>query len=78
MLSPAAELTAGLVFLASTVGFIAWYGEGMKLFFVIAIGQAGGILIGKATEFYTAGNLFFVSQKLLKQGLQPILFLELP
>ena len=63
-----AELTAAVVFLASTAGFIFWYGEGMKLFFVIAMGQAGGILIGKATEFYTAGKPVFRITKASKTG----------
>ena len=54
-----AELTAGLLFLSVTAGLMLWYGEGMKLFFVVTLGQAGGILIGKATEFYTAGKPVF-------------------
>ena len=63
-----AELTAGLIFLAGAAGFISWYGEGMKLFFVVALGQAGGILIGKATEFYTAGKPVFRITRASKTG----------
>ena len=64
----ASELTAGLIFLILTAGFIFWSGETMKLFFVIAMGQAGGILIGKATEFYTAGRPVFRITQASKTG----------
>lgn len=63
-----AELTAGLVFLAGTAAFIVWHGEGIKLFFVATLGQAGGILIGKATEFYTAGKPVFRITRASKTG----------
>ena len=64
----ASELTAGLTFLILTAGFIFWSGETMKLFFVIAMGQAGGILIGKVTEFYTAGKPVFRITQASKTG----------
>ena len=49
------EATAGLLFLALSGGLIAFLGGGFNLFLVILAGQLGGILIGKVTEFYTAG-----------------------
>ena len=63
-----AELTSGFVFLLSAFAFIFWYGDGMKLFFVVVLGQAGGILIGKATEFYTAGKPVFRITRASKTG----------
>ncbi|MBC6415266.1 MAG: sodium-translocating pyrophosphatase [Bdellovibrionales bacterium] len=64
----ASELTAGVIFLLLTGIFIFISGEGMKLFFVITMGQAGGILIGKVTEFYTAGKPVFRITKASKTG----------
>ena len=52
----ASEATAGLIFLLVTAGLIVWTGGGLKLFLVVLAGQIGGILIGKVTEFYTAGR----------------------
>ena len=63
-----AELTAGSVFLLSTFAFLFFYGSGMKLFFVVVLGQVGGILIGKATEFYTAGKPVFRIIRASKTG----------
>ena len=63
-----AELTGGLVFLALSAGFLFFFDVTMKLFFVILAGQAGGILIGKVTEFYTAGKPVFRVAKASKTG----------
>ena len=51
-----AELTGGFLFLAVTAGILWFMGLTPKLFLVILAGQVGGILIGKVTEFYTAGR----------------------
>ncbi|MCY4512304.1 MAG: sodium-translocating pyrophosphatase [Bdellovibrionales bacterium] len=51
-----AELTAGVLFLAATAACIIPGTGNYRLFFVILLGQVGGILIGKITEFYTAGK----------------------
>ena len=50
------ELTAGVLFLALAAGCILPGTGNYKLFFVIFLGQLGGILIGKITEYYTAGR----------------------
>ena len=50
------EATSGILFLVLTGGMLAFFGGALNLFFVILAGQLGGILIGKATEFYTAGR----------------------
>ena len=63
-----AELTAGLLFLALTAGVLLFMDATTKLFFVILAGQAGGILIGKVTEFYTAGRPVFRVAQASKTG----------
>ena len=50
------EATAGILFVALAGGLIAYFGGTLNLFLVILAGQLGGILIGKVTEFYTAGR----------------------
>ena len=63
-----AELTTGLLFLA-IVGGVFWFmNVTPKLFFVILAGQVGGILIGKVTEFYTAGPPVFRVAQASKTG----------
>lgn len=52
----ASELTAGLIFLGLAASTIFTIGGGYKLFLVVLFGQLGGILIGKVTEYYTAGK----------------------
>ena len=64
----ASELTAGILFLALAGGLIGLFGGGFKLFFVILAGQVGGILIGKVTEFYTAGKPVYRIVKASKTG----------
>ena len=63
-----AELTGGLLFLILSAGFLVVFGATMKLFFVIVAGQVGGILIGKVTEFYTAGKPVFRVAQASKTG----------
>ena len=63
-----AELTGGLLFLILSAGFLLFFSATVKLFFVILAGQAGGILIGKVTEFYTAGKPVFRVAKASKTG----------
>ncbi len=62
------EATAGLLFLALSAGLIFAFGGGSNLFFVILAGQLGGILIGKATEFYTAGRPVYRVAQASKTG----------
>ena len=63
-----AELTAGSIFLALSGGMIFFSGVSMNIFFVIFTGQIGGILIGKITEFYTAGKPVFRVAEASKTG----------
>ena len=63
-----AELTGGLLFLILAAGFLLLSEATMNLFFVIVAGQVGGILIGKVTEFYTAGKPVFRVAKASKTG----------
>ena len=51
----ASELITGILFLLSSAFYIFFYGGNQALFFVVLFGQVGGILIGKITEYYTAG-----------------------
>lgn len=50
------ELTAGVLFLGAAALCLIPTTGNYRLFFVILLGQAGGIFIGKITEFYTAGK----------------------
>lgn len=52
----ATEALTGTLFLLLTGGLLVCFGSHWNLFFVILAGQLGGILIGKVTEFYTAGR----------------------
>ncbi|MCY4322010.1 MAG: sodium-translocating pyrophosphatase [Bdellovibrionaceae bacterium] len=63
-----AELTGGLLFLIVTAFYLLFTGATLKLFFVVLAGQLGGILIGKITEFYTAGRPVFRVAKASKTG----------
>ena len=63
-----AELISGLLFLSMTAGLLLFNGAGFKLFYVILAGQVGGILIGKVTEFYTAGRPVYRIVKASKTG----------
>ena len=63
-----AELTTGLLFLAITGGIFWFISITPKLFIVILAGQVGGILIGKVTEYYTAGRPVFRVAKASKTG----------
>ena len=51
-----AELTSGILFLLFGLGVILACGGGYKLCLAVLLGQIGGILIGKSTEYYTAGK----------------------
>ena len=66
----ASEILAGVLFLALSAFWIFFYGkgDGWNLFFVIVSGQLAGILIGKVTEFYTAGRPVFRVAKASKTG----------
>ena len=62
------ELVSGFLFL-SLAGALFWFaGGGLNLFLTIAAGQCGGILIGKVTEFYTAGRPVFRVAEASKTG----------
>ena len=50
-----AELTAGALFLSVVAVILLPFSGSGNLFWVILLGQIGGILIGKITEYYTAG-----------------------
>ncbi|MCZ0932403.1 MAG: sodium-translocating pyrophosphatase [Oligoflexia bacterium] len=63
-----AELTTGFLFLAITAGIFWSMAITPKLFLVILAGQLGGILIGKVTEFYTAGQPVFRVARASKTG----------
>lgn len=62
------EATAGLLFLAFAGGLLVFFGGSLNLFLVILAGQLGGILIGKVTEFYTAGKPVYQVVKASKTG----------
>ena len=62
------EGIAGLLFLLATGGFLLWNGGGWNLFLVVLAGQIGGILIGKVTEFYTAGGPVYKVAEASKTG----------
>ena len=62
------EGLAGLLFLGFAGFLIACFGGGMNLFWVILAGQMGGLLIGKITEFYTAGKPVWRITKASKTG----------
>ena len=62
------EATSGILFLVLTGGMLAFFGGALNLFFVILAGQLGGILIGKATEFYTAGRPVYRVAQASKTG----------
>lgn len=62
------EITAGLLFL-SLVGLLLFiHDSSIKIFLVIMLGQLGGFLIGKITEFYTSGWPVYKIIKASKTG----------
>ena len=63
-----AEATSGFLFLALTAILINAFGGSFKLFIAILAGQLGGILIGKVTEFYTAGKPVYRVAEASKTG----------
>ena len=63
-----AELAAGALFLAGAGGAVLLFGGGWRLLLAILSGLAGGMLIGKATEYYTAGRPVFRVAKASKTG----------
>ena len=62
------EVTSGILFLVLTGGMLVFFGGALNLFFVILAGQLGGILIGKVTEFYTAGRPVYRVAQASKTG----------
>ena len=62
------ELCAGILFLVLAAVTILMAGGGIKLFLVVLVGQIGGILIGKVTEFYTAGKPVYRVAEASKTG----------
>ena len=62
------EATAGILFVTLAGGLIAYFGGALNLFLVILAGQLGGILIGKVTEFYTAGRPVYRIVRASKTG----------
>ena len=63
-----AELTSGLLFLVVGLSTVIICGGGYKLCLVVLIGQVGGILIGKVTEYYTAGKPVYRVAEASKTG----------
>lgn len=53
------ELTAGAMFLGGTFAFLSYFSYGIGIFYAIMAGTIGGVLIGKATEYYTASGPVF-------------------
>ena len=62
------EATASILFVILAGGLIAYFGGALNLFLVILAGQLGGILIGKVTEFYTAGRPVYRIVRASKTG----------
>ena len=63
-----AELTAGILFLVAAAGCTLPGTGNYRLFLVILLGQLGGILIGKITEYYTAGKPVYKVVKASRTG----------
>ena len=64
----ASEASSGFLFLALAGGLLASFGGHLNLFLAVLAGQLGGILIGKVTEFYTAGKPVYRVTKASKTG----------
>ncbi len=62
------EVTAGVLFLAMTAGFLVQFGYGLDIFWAIFAGSIGGIAIGKVTEYYTASGPVFKIAEASKTG----------
>lgn len=62
------ELTAGALFLGGAAVFLNVFGYGMDIFYAIMAGTIGGILIGKATEYYTASKPVYKIAEASKTG----------
>ena len=62
------ELLAALLFLGFSALGIYLCGGGYKLFLAVFFGQIGGILIGKATEYYTASKPVYRIAEASKTG----------
>ncbi|MEO0335576.1 MAG: sodium-translocating pyrophosphatase, partial [Pseudomonadota bacterium] len=62
------EVTAGALFLISAVALLQTFGFGMGIFYAITAGTVGGLLIGKATEYYTAAAPVFKIAEASKTG----------
>lgn len=62
------ELLAALLFLSFAALGIYLCGGGYKLFLAVFFGQMGGILIGKATEYYTASKPVYRIAEASKTG----------
>ncbi len=63
-----AELTSGFLFLVFGLSIILICDGGYKLCLVVFLGQIGGILIGKVTEYYTAGKPVYRVAEASKTG----------
>ena len=48
------QITAGSLFLIFSAGFLFYLSSSWSIFIALAAGQIAGLLIGKATEYYTA------------------------
>lgn len=50
------ELLAGAAFLGGTAGVVIHFDFGLNLLYAVIVGTVAGILIGKATQYYTSGR----------------------
>lgn len=62
------ELTAGALFLIATFLVLQTFGFGLGVFWAIMAGTVGGLLIGKATEYYTAAAPVYKIAEASKTG----------
>lgn len=62
------ELTAGVLFLGGTFVLLQTFHFGLGIFWAIMAGTVGGLLIGKATEYYTASKPVFKIAEASKTG----------
>ena len=62
------EAAGGAVFLLLSAIAVSLSGAGMNLFWVVLFGQIGGLLIGKATEYYTASRPVYRIAEASKTG----------
>ncbi len=62
------EFSAAALFLLAAAWFLSAFGYGFSLFWAILAGSACGVLIGKATEYYTSSKPVFKIVEASKTG----------